>query len=96
VVSGGLDTLVSTLIDCWFTVIGLRRFSMCFRVLKRKCFAIKLKCFVGDPDRFWNIGRKRCCTLYLTRSFCWLYYWSKDGWVVVGFECMAVVRRIFV
>ena len=57
--SGGLDTLVSTLIDCWFTVIGLRRFSMCFRVLKRKCFAIKLKCFVGDPDRFWNIGRKR-------------------------------------
>jgi hypothetical protein len=25
-----------------------------------------------------------------------LYYWSKDGWVVVGFECMAVVRRIFV
>ena len=27
---------------------------------------------------------------------CRLYYWSKDGWVVVGFECMAVVRRIFV
>ena len=63
--------------------------------LKSKCFAIKLKCVVGDPDRFWNIGENRCCTLYLT-SVCRLYYWSKEGWVWVGFECMAVVRRIFV
>lgn len=41
---------------------------MCFRGLKSKCFAIKLKCFVGDPDRYWNIGEKRFCTLNLTRN----------------------------
>jgi len=34
--------------------------------LKSKCFSIKLKCSVGDPDRYWSIGRKRCCALYLT------------------------------
>jgi hypothetical protein len=39
---------------------------MCYRDLKSKCFAIKLKCVVGDPDRYWNIGEKRYCTLYLT------------------------------
>ena len=41
---------------------------MCFGVLKSKCFAIKFKCLVGDPDRYWSIGRKRCCTLYLNGS----------------------------
>jgi hypothetical protein len=30
---------------------------MCYKDLKSKCFAIKLKCVVGDPDRYWNIGR---------------------------------------
>jgi hypothetical protein len=39
---------------------------MCFKDLKSKCCAIKLKCCVGDPDRYWNIGRKRCCALYLS------------------------------
>ena len=41
---------------------------MCYRDLKSKCFAIKLKCVVGDPDRYWNLGEKRFCTLYLTSS----------------------------
>jgi hypothetical protein len=69
---------------------------MCFNGLKSKCLNIKLKCCVGDPDRYWNIGRKRCCALYFASSHWSLYYWSKDGWVAVVFECMAVVRRIFV
>ena len=38
---------------------------MCFKDLKSKCYVIKLKCYVGDPDRYWSIGRKRYCTLYL-------------------------------
>jgi len=68
---------------------------MCLIFLKSKCCAIKLKCFVGDPDRYWNIGRNRYCALYLTSTGqehitgvrkCW---W----WLI---ECMAVVRRIFV
>jgi hypothetical protein len=41
---------------------------MCYKDLKSKCFAIKLKCVVGDPDRYWNIGKKRYCTLYLTSA----------------------------
>ena len=38
---------------------------MCYGDLKSKCFAIKFKCVVGDPDRYWSIGSKWCCTLYL-------------------------------
>jgi len=49
--------------------------------LKSKCFSIKLKCSVGDPDRYWNIGRKRCCALYLTSIGGGSYYWSKEVWV---------------
>jgi hypothetical protein len=36
--------------------------------LKSKCFSIKLKCSVGDQDRYWNIGRSRCCSLYINSS----------------------------
>ena len=38
---------------------------MCYEDLKSKCFTTKFKCVVGDPDRYWSIGVKRCCTLYL-------------------------------
>jgi hypothetical protein len=69
-------------------------FSMSVIFLKSKCFAIKLKCSVGDPDRYWNIGRSRFCALYLT---------SIEGGHITGVRkcgwwigCMAVVRRIFV
>jgi hypothetical protein len=63
--------------------------------LKSKCCAMKLKCSVGDPDRYWNIGSNRCCALYLT---------SIGGGYITGVSkcgcwrvwCMAVVRRIFV
>ena len=41
---------------------------MCYGDLKSKCFAIKFKCVVGDLDRYWSIGEKRCCTLYLIGS----------------------------
>ena len=56
--SGGLDTLVRTVID-WCFIGCSGGISMCFRFLKSKCLNIKLKCCVGDPDRYWNIGRKR-------------------------------------
>ena len=55
--SGGLDTLVHIVID-WSFIGYSRRFSMCFRFLKSKCFDVKLKCCVGDPDRYWSTGRK--------------------------------------
>jgi hypothetical protein len=49
--------------------------------LKSKCFSIKLKCSVGDPDRYWNIGRKRLCVI--SNQYWWgAYYWSKEVWVV--------------
>ena len=31
---------------------------MCSMFLKSKCLNVKLKCYVGDPDRYWSIGRK--------------------------------------
>jgi hypothetical protein len=66
----------------WYILVCAYGFSMCLLFLKSKCFAMKLKCCVGDPDRYWNIGSKRCCALYLT-STCWdVYYWSKEGLVV--------------
>ncbi len=65
--SGGLDTLVRTVID-WGFIGCSGGISMCFRFLKSKCLNIKLKCCVGDPDRYWNIGRKRYCALYLSSS----------------------------
>jgi len=63
--------------------------------LKSKCCAIKLNCSVGDPDRYWNIGRNRCCALYLTSiGGGHITGVRKCGWWRIG--CMAVVRRIFV
>jgi hypothetical protein len=63
--------------------------------LKSKCFGIKLKCVVGDPDRYWNIGRKRYCALYLT-SICGGHITGVRKGGRWRFWCMAVVRRIFV
>merc|ERR1712151_1363940 len=84
--SSGLDTLVRTLMD-WYILICAYGFSMCLLFLKSKCFAMKLKCCVGDPDRYWNIGSKRCCALYLT-STCWdVYYCSKENF------CLICVRK---
>ena len=63
--------------------------------LKSKCFSIKLKWCVGDPDRYWNIGRNRYCALYLAR-ICVGHITGVRKGGCGGLWCMAVVRRIFV
>merc|ERR1712083_49814 len=80
--SGGLDTLVRTVSD-WCFIGGSRGFSMCFIFLKSKCLNIKLKCCVGDPDRYWNIGRKRYCALYLSIGCIGVHGCSKENFCLI-------------